>query len=134
MSVIENFTGFTTKNWQPAEFKEVLESKAGDWICYTRDTYMNRAEFLKKVKESNGAKVSPQRRKICCVVKEVDFESGSIKVESIPRKFKDEAREHRVMSWQLKDGMRGSPKFYIRVPGEQQPVAKKPRVSKKQTQ
>ena len=110
----EGFKGLSVENWTPASFEQVLEEKVGAWVQYTRDTYVPRADFLKQVKENEEKGLGPikkQRKKIMCLIKEVD--EGTLKVESIPRPFKDELREQRVMSWVLRSGMKGGPKFYI---------------------
>lgn len=113
----EGFKGLSHENWTAVEsFQQILEEKVGAWISYTRDTYVPRAEFLKKVKENEEkglGLVKKQRKKIMCVVKEVDAIEGTLRVESIPRAFKDDKREQRVMSWTLREGMKGMPKFYV---------------------
>ena len=113
----EGFKGLSHENWTAVEsFQQVLEEKVGSWVSYTRDTYVPRAEFLKKVKENEEkglGLVKKQRKKIMCVIREVDVTDGTLRVESIPRAFKDDKREQRVMSWTLREGMKGMPKFYI---------------------
>ena len=113
----EGFKGLAVENWTAVErYEQILEEKVGAWISYTRDTYVPRAEFLKRVKENEEKGLGPvkkQRKKIMCVIKELDAIEGTLKVESIPRSFKDDKREQRVMSWTLREGMKGMPKFYV---------------------
>ena len=113
----EGFKGLAIENWVSVErFEQILEEKVGAWLSYTRDTYVPRAEFLKRVKENEEKGLGPvkkQRKKIMCVIKELDAIEGTLKVESIPRSFKDDKREQRVMSWTLREGMKGMPKFYV---------------------
>jgi len=113
----EGFKGLSHENWTAVEnFQQILEEKVGAWISYTRDTYVPRSEFLKKVKENEEkglGLVKKQRKKIMCVLREVDAIEGTLRVESIPRAFKDDKREQRVMSWTLREGMKGMPKFYV---------------------
>ena len=129
----EDFKGLSSDRWKAVEsFPELTNSlSAGDMVQYTRDSYVPRAEFLKRLTASKDQGITVEefknrmpnkgRKKCMCVVDEVDYTGDSVvvKVKSMPRKFKQDDKEHKTMSWTLKDGMRGAPKYYIRIPKEQ---------------
>ena len=121
MACYEDMKNFTAEHWTPvATFCELLEQPAGAYLCYTRNSYLSPAEY-KKLSES-GSAVTPRRKRITCIVKEVDHEQGFLHVQSTPRKFKDSHRELKTLSWKLQEGMKGDVKYYIAVPKSQEEI------------
>ena len=116
----ENFPGFSSENWIRVEsFRQLLEQPIDSWITYTRTSYLPPTEFKKAREESQRhgePLMAKKRKKITCVVKEIDHENESLTVESVPRRFKDAKRELKTLSWKLSDNMKGDVIYYIQVP------------------
>ena len=109
----ESMPGFTSENWIAAEtFQQVLDEPVGAWLSYTRESYLSPSEFKKLSAESKG-RIDRKRKRVTCVIKEIDRETGTVVVSSTPRKFKDPKREVKIASWSLRDGMKGDCKFYL---------------------
>jgi len=125
----ENFAGFTNKNWKPLDsFEQALEQPAGSWITYTRDSYLSPAEFKKMsddAKTQGLDRVQKKRKKVTGIVREVDHENKVLTVESIPRRFRNEAREMKVLSWKLREHMKGNPLYYAQIPMSEEEIAQR---------
>lgn len=115
----EDFKGFSAENWTRVEsFRQLLEQPVNSWLTYTRTSYLPPAEFKKACEESKrqgNALMAKKRKKITCVIKEIEHETGTLTVESVPRKFKDDKRELKTLSWKLRDNMKGDVNYYIQV-------------------
>jgi hypothetical protein len=126
----EEFKNLSAKNWRRCEtFAQfVSDLKAGDWVSYTRASYVPRAVFLKRVEDAKEQGITVDqlveklpnggRKKVCCLVVEVG--DKLVKVSSIPRKFSDNTREHKISNWTLRDGMKGNPIYYNQIAKKQQ--------------
>ena len=105
------------KAWEEVDFDDIVDSKVGTWIIYTRTkswvssgTYQHLKEVAAKTNRrvQDVIKEHASRKKTICVLKSVDPDSKFVEVETTPREGSE------PFTWTIPINWSGKPKFYLR--------------------